>query len=243
MQFGKLMKFVAWEMINPFLLKRKKNKVYKFNPAFKGINLGCGLDSPPGWIGIDGGFTHLFVKKAPKFISKLFFKKFNMAKNYTFKEYLSKLKTLTFIHHNLLYGIPFEDNSVPYIFSSHFLEHLTREQGDFLLSESYRVLCPGGIIRICVPSLDKAVCEMKAAIADYDSGGIEKIQVFVTSPAAGYLSYFSNHRWMYNFPGLESALSRVGFREIKEMEYKKGNIPDVEMLDTRDGLFVEAVKE
>lgn len=236
------MKLFVWESVNPFLLRRKKKKMYKFSPDFEGLNLGCGLDNPPDWIGIDGGFTHIFVKKAPKFISKLFFKRFAMSKNYTFKEYFSKLTTLTFIHHNLLYGIPFEDNSVPHIFSSHFLEHFTRQECDFLLSESYRVLRPGGIIRICVPSLDKAVCEMKEAIADYESGGIEKIQKFVTSPAAGYLSHFSNHRWMYNFRELESVLAKVGFKEINEMEFKKGNIPDVEMLDTRNGLFVEAVK-
>ena len=220
MKTAKPLKFFVWEMVNPYLLKRKKNKIYKFNPGWKGINLGCGLDSPPGWTGVDGGFTHIFVKKTPAFISKLFFNKFTMSKNYTFKEYRSKLKTLTFVHHNLLYGIPFEDNSVPHIFSSHFLEHLTRQQGDFLLSESYRVLRPGGIIRLCVPSLDKAVCEMKEAIADYDSGGIEKIQVFVTSPAIGYLSYFSNHRRMYNFRELEVVLSKAGFKEIKEMGSK-----------------------
>jgi predicted SAM-dependent methyltransferase len=243
MKSSKLLKFFVWEMVNPYLLKRKKNKIYKFDPAGKGINLGCGLDSPPGWTGVDGGFTHYFVKRAPALISKLFFKKFNMSKNYTFKKYRSKLKTLTFIHHNFLYGIPFPDNSVPNIFSSHFLEHLTPQQGNFLLSESYRVLRPGGIIRICVPSLDKVVYEIKEAIADYESGGIEKIQSFVTSPAAGYLSYFSNHRWMYNFRELQAALSKAGFIEIKEVEYKKGNIPDVEILDTRDGLFVEAVKD
>jgi len=251
MAFKELLKFLSWELVNSPLLKLKKRRVYSFNSAFKGLNLGCGFENNPAWLGIEGGLGHVIVRRLPKPLVKLIYKKFNI-KKYSFAEYYSKLKSMKIIHHNLLYGIPFADDSVPNIFSSHFFEHLSKEEGEFLLRESYRVLCSNGIIRICVPSLDEVVREMKEAINDYDSGGIEKIQKFVTAGfaatgIAGYMAffqhYFHHHRWMYNFRELEAALAKVGFKEIKEMEYQKGNIPDVEMLDTRHGLFVEAAKE
>ena len=56
-----------------------------------------------------------------------------------------------FIHHDVTKGLPFEDNSVEYIFSSHFIEHLHYPQAVEYLRESFRVLKPGGIIRTICP--------------------------------------------------------------------------------------------
>lgn len=55
---------------------------------------------------------------------------------------------------NVLKGLPFLDNSFDVVYSSHFLEHLTREQADFILKEIFRTLKKGGIIRIVVPDLE-----------------------------------------------------------------------------------------
>src|SRR5258706_15895978 len=49
---------------------------------------------------------------------------------------------------------PFEDNSCQFIYSEHFLEHLTVEQGLHFLRECHRLLIPGGALRIAMPSLD-----------------------------------------------------------------------------------------
>jgi SAM-dependent methyltransferase len=54
---------------------------------------------------------------------------------------------------NLLKGFPYPDNHFEVVYSSHVLEHFTREQAQFLLSEANRVLKPGGILRIVVPDL------------------------------------------------------------------------------------------
>lgn len=48
------------------------------------------------------------------------------------------------LRHDLSRGLPFDDNSVDFIFNEHFLEHLTPEQGVTLLKECYRVLKVGG---------------------------------------------------------------------------------------------------
>lgn len=47
--------------------------------------------------------------------------------------------------------LPFDDDSVDFIFSSHTLEHLTTEGFMHVMTEAYRVLKPGGQFKLVVP--------------------------------------------------------------------------------------------
>jgi predicted SAM-dependent methyltransferase len=60
---------------------------------------------------------------------------------------------------NLLDGFPFPDNYFDAVYSSHVIEHFDQDHGLFLVKESYRVLRPGGIIRIVVPDLESSCRE------------------------------------------------------------------------------------
>ncbi len=52
----------------------------------------------------------------------------------------------------------FRDNSAELIYSSHFLEHLEYpEPAGFFLKECFRILKPGGKIRIVVPGIEKII--------------------------------------------------------------------------------------
>jgi len=57
--------------------------------------------------------------------------------------------------HDLNTGIPLDDDSVEVVYHSHILEHFTREKGDQLIKECFRVLKPGGVIRVAVPDLEQ----------------------------------------------------------------------------------------
>jgi predicted SAM-dependent methyltransferase len=59
------------------------------------------------------------------------------------------------IAHNLLSGIPFPDHSFDLVYHSHVLEHFSKNDGKKLVEECYRVLKPGGIIRIAIPNLEE----------------------------------------------------------------------------------------
>ncbi|HME46304.1 MAG TPA: methyltransferase domain-containing protein [Syntrophorhabdales bacterium] len=54
-------------------------------------------------------------------------------------------------------GLPFQDNSLQGIYSSHLLEHLSVQQVRRLLKECHRALKPGGALRLVVPSLEYAI--------------------------------------------------------------------------------------
>ena len=58
------------------------------------------------------------------------------------------------IAHDLLNGIPFENNSFDLVYHSHVLEHFSKEDGEKIIAECFRVLKPGGIIRIAIPDLE-----------------------------------------------------------------------------------------
>ncbi len=63
------------------------------------------------------------------------------------------------IQYDLLKGIPFEDNSFDVVYHSHLLEHFSKSYAPFFIKECFRVLKPGGIIRVVVPDLEGIVRE------------------------------------------------------------------------------------
>lgn len=75
-------------------------------------------------------------------------------------------------------GLPYKDNTVKYIYASHFLEHFSRKDAEYFLKECYRVMKKGGVIRIVVPDL-------QAGIKNYINKmeHVEKDNSVTTSPA------------------------------------------------------------
>lgn len=61
----------------------------------------------------------------------------------------------TIIRHDVTRGVPFERSQFDAVYHSHILEHLNPDQGERLINECFRVLRPGGILRIVVPDLER----------------------------------------------------------------------------------------
>lgn len=59
------------------------------------------------------------------------------------------------IAHNLLHGIPCADASFEVVYHSHMLEHFPKAKAAALIRECYRVLKPGGVLRVAVPDLER----------------------------------------------------------------------------------------
>lgn len=69
------------------------------------------------------------------------------------------------VPHNLLCPLPFNDNEVDIIYSSHVLEHFSRDIGKTLIESCYNKLKPNGILRIVVPDLEN-ICREYLSIFD-----------------------------------------------------------------------------
>jgi len=70
------------------------------------------------------------------------------------------------MRHNLLLGIPFNDNSFEVVYHSQVLEHFPKEKAFDFIKECYRVLKRNGIIRIVVPDLENIVDEYKRFLSE-----------------------------------------------------------------------------
>lgn len=57
--------------------------------------------------------------------------------------------------------LDYPDNSVDEVYASHVLEHFGADETELVLKEWVRVLKPGGIIRIAVPDMRKAMAEVQ----------------------------------------------------------------------------------
>lgn len=77
---------------------------------------------------------------------------------------------------NLLTQLDFPDNNFLLVYTSHFLEHIPKQDVEKVVKEIYRVLNFGGIIRIVVPNLEEMCREY---ISKLDEGDFEKAS-FVT---------------------------------------------------------------
>ena len=154
------------------------------------VNIGAGLSVAQGWMNIDSN-PHAVVSKLPACMVKSIYRLSSVRNQYSGKEYLDLLKGHIFIPHNLEYGIPFSGESVDFLYSSHLLEHLFREDAAGLLKEAFRVLKKGGRIRIGVPDLEYAM-------ALYHKGDKQAALnfFFIAAKSSGR---FDIHRYMYDF--------------------------------------------
>jgi SAM-dependent methyltransferase len=196
------------------------------------VNVGCGLSVTGDWINVDGSLNAL-VAKWPAFALKFLYRMSGSRRWFSQEQFVSILRDHRFVHHEIRYGLPFADQSVDYMYSSHFLEHLYQEDAEEFLKESHRVIKPGGLIRILTPDLAKV-------ITAYEEGQKEDALNTVFS---GKVGMYGQHRYLYDYEMLRDILLSVGFTQVTPCEYREGRLPDVEVLDVRPGsLIAEAIK-
>ena len=117
---------------------------------------------------------------------------------------------------------PFPECTFHYVFSEHLIEHLTYTDGLFMLRESYRVMMPGGRIRIATPNLENFI-----ALYTPDKSDLQRKYIKWTSdvwlPEIGEYGecYVINnfcrnwgHVFIYDRATLQRALEQAGFTNI-----------------------------
>ncbi len=145
-------------------------------------------------------------------------------------------------------GIPFRNNTFDVVYSSHFLEHISKASASVFLRECYRVLKPDGIIRVVVPDLAAIVDTYVSSLSSLRCGNrftldshLEAIDELFEqmvrrespitaqqSPLARLLERFirgdasnigETHRWMYDEYSLGVLLLDVGFKTLEVRDY------------------------
>jgi predicted SAM-dependent methyltransferase len=137
--------------------------------------------------------------------------------------------------------LPAPDHSFRFIYSEHFIEHITLAQALAHLKDCCRLLSASGILRMSTPNL-------RHLAEAYLSGNISAWSEQGWSPAtpAQFLNEslrLWGHQFVYDREELHSLLHRAGFVSVKDCRWRKSALPELCDLETRpyhDDLIVEA---
>jgi SAM-dependent methyltransferase len=188
-----------------------------------------------GWLNIDGSLNAMFASW-PNWVHKKLYRLSGAREYYSRDQYCAILRNHHFLYHDLALSLPLHKNTIDFIYSSHFFEHLFRDDAANLLRGCAQALKPGGLIRISVPDL-------AYAISLYGLGKTtEMLDDYFFVSAKG--SYLARHKYMYDFGLIKTALEQAGFSGVTRCEYRQSKIPDAEVLDVYPdvSLFVEATR-
>jgi len=224
------------------------------------LNLGCGLQTPDGWLNVDGSYNarlakYPFIRRALAW--------FNLLP----ADRLSTPWSSSIFIHDIRKALPFPDSSVAAIYASHVFEHLYREEAQRLVRESWRVLAAGGVLRVVVPDLEAIVREyMGERPFGSRTGEAERLcradllnqRLLMRYPTPAYRHFlhriydswkdFHSHKWMYDAESLIALLEGEGFVATRQRECQDSEIENIQALEEESrvlngaGVCVEGVK-
>jgi len=161
------------------------------------------------------------------------------------------------IHDLRCIAYPFKDNVASFIFASHIIEHLTYRQAEDLLRESFRILAPGGVIRIATPDYltaftkytqgkfaewFKKIMESEKTWPDknYPTDLLALSEEFIYAGAPHPLG----HKSVWDIPTIIYFLKKVGCSEAFKSNYNDSAYPELKGIDNRSELsiYAEGVK-
>lgn len=144
------------------------------------------------------------------------------------------------IKQDLTKRLPYLDDSVDHIFTEHFIEHITWDEGVALMKECKRVLKADGRIRISTPDLRYLVEQyLQGELIDIPGVWSPRCLASMVNEA---LSKWG-HRMVHDFESLGAMMLLGGFRDVEPMEYRKSDFPALCGLEHRPfmgELIVEA---
>lgn len=222
------------------------------------VNLGSGFVGLEGWLNFDNSvLAHL--SRWPGLIKLLV--RFGALP----AGYLS-VKWPPLVLHDCRKGLPLESNSVDFIYTSHFLEHLYRYEMVDLLKECHRVLKPTGRMRVVLPDLDLLVEYYRKHSMDDFARWVPKdrevwtyADMFVVNFYAFEMGgmtkpplmdrirekFLRRHMWMYNAESFSGIMKHLHFKEIEKKAYRESSLPEVQQLDfhQENSFYIEAMAD
>ena len=197
------------------------------------LNIGCGTSGIEGWVNIDNS-PSILLSRLP--LGKKIFRTPDWPRDV--------------LRVDVRKHIPYPDGSVACIYSSHTFEHFSYEESRAVARECFRVLKPGGILRIVVPDLGIMVRDY---VRDYlaDSGDPLASHRFIaglllTANVRDLVHAGAHHKQMFDSRSLVHMLQEAGFRAPEVSAFGSSRIAEIAKieLESRRGesLYVEAAK-
>jgi len=137
---------------------------------------------------------------------------------------------------------PFPSNDFDFIFSEHLIEHVTYPEGVAMLKECYRVLRPGGTVRISTPDLEFVLSLYSPVVSQHKY--IEwATQLFIKDAPYAHPTFVINnfvrnwgHTFIYDEDVLADVLCNAGFSQIVRCELCKSQHQELRDLENEKRL-------
>jgi len=201
------------------------------------LNLGCGPQVVEGWINVDYALgarlaTTPVLGAAARALG------------------VFKMRWDPRIHiHDLTKPLPWADGTIDVCYTSHTVEHMSRDEGRHLVSEAYRVLRPGGVLRVVVPDLRDVVDRYAAGRLPAENF-VEELGVLYGAGKGGLRRALAPvvefpHKCMYDTDAMCRLLASRGFVAERRAAFDS-SIDDIGSIEIEDrticAVIVEGVK-
>jgi SAM-dependent methyltransferase len=190
------------------------------------VQYGCGFAAPEGWRNFDASLT-LRYERIP-FVGKVYTKN-----DQRFPENVE--------FGDIVKGLPVPDASCKAVYCSHVLEHLSLEDFRLALTNTRKILRPGGTFRLVLPDLKWLAREYVA-----DESATAAL-TFVRETRLGRerrrrdLGAFvydwlrtSGHRWMWDYDSMKLELGNARFTDIRRAQYGDSEDPMFREVESAD---------
>ena len=137
--------------------------------------------------------------------------------------------------------LPVRRGSVDFVYSEHFIEHISKDEGLRLLSNLREVLADEGVLRISTPDL-------AAAARNYISGNLVTVPDYDWEPQSlcemlNDMMRAWGHQFVYDESELVASLKFAGFSHVKRVRWLESEHRELCNLESRpdmNDLIVEA---
>ena len=140
---------------------------------------------------------------------------------------------------------PIESASMDGIYTEHCLEHIRFKDFEYNMHEFFRLLKPGGNLRIIMPD-GEIYLDIYQRRKNGEQIRMPHEETYLT-PMARINGIFRNHghQFIYDFDTVKKLLEKAGFKDIKKETYLHGRDKRL-LIDTEsraiESLYVEATK-
>jgi predicted SAM-dependent methyltransferase len=142
---------------------------------------------------------------------------------------------------------PFEANTFDFIFTEHMIEHISFNEGDFMLRECFRVMKKGGKIRVVTPNLKFLIELYQESKTETQEDYLRFSQKYFKNqePELDTLvinNFFRDwgHQFIHDAKSLRYLLEKAGFQQISLTKVNESRYPEFQNLEQHQKEIGEA---
>lgn len=155
---------------------------------------------------------------------------------------------------------PLPDNTFETVFSEHMIEHIGFPEGQFMVKECFRIMKPGGVIRLSTPDIRFLIdlyhepkTESQQKYLDFSKRYFGDKRPMLDTVVINNFFRDWGHQFIHDFKTLEYILKEAGFKNIKRCEVYKSEHAILQNLEKHalelgeefnqlESIVVEAIK-